>query len=72
MMDISLPKLADTLPAVVPDASDWSIEDVVKFFKDVGFVHQAEVFREQVCRIAMIIVNFPFCCVACRFHCYVM
>jgi hypothetical protein len=47
MNGICLPKLADTLPLVVPDASEWSIDDVVKFFKDVGFVQQAEVFREQ-------------------------
>eukprot|EP00918_Siedleckia_nematoides_P015913 GHVU01034352.1.p1 GENE.GHVU01034352.1~~GHVU01034352.1.p1 ORF type:complete len:231 (-),score=17.94 GHVU01034352.1:1063-1755(-) len=42
-----LPKLANTLPVIVPDASDWSIEDVVTYFKDVGFITQAEVFREQ-------------------------
>ena len=31
----------------VPDASEWSIEDVVKFFADQGYHEQAEVFREQ-------------------------
>lgn len=51
MNGICLPRLADTLPAIVPDASDWTIDDVVKFFKDVGFTEQAEVFREQVLRL---------------------
>ena len=45
---VTLPRLADTLPVNVPDASDWSIDDVERYFKDVGFVEQAEVFREQV------------------------
>lgn len=45
----ALPKLAKTLPASVPDASDWTIDNVVKFFTDVGFTEQAEQFREQVC-----------------------
>ena len=44
----SLPRLSETLPAVVPDASEWTIDDVVQFFRNVGFVDQAEVFREQV------------------------
>ena len=43
----TIPRLADTLPAEVPDASEWTIEDVVQFFKDVGFIDQADVFREQ-------------------------
>ena len=32
----------------VPDAAEWSIDDVVKFFADLGYDEQAEVFREQV------------------------
>lgn len=44
----SLPRLADTMPATVPDATEWSIDDVVQFFRDVGFTDQADVFREQV------------------------
>lgn len=36
------------MTAEVPDASDWTIEDTVAFFKGVGFIEQCEVFREQV------------------------
>ncbi|XP_041359765.1 histone acetyltransferase KAT6B-like [Gigantopelta aegis] len=32
---------------IYPNASDWSIDDVVTFFKSVGFDEQAEAFREQ-------------------------
>lgn len=31
-----------------PDASDWSISDVVDFFVSAGFSEQAEAFRDQV------------------------
>ena len=43
-----IPKLAQTMKLEVPDASEWTIEDVVKFFWDMGFPDQADVFREQV------------------------
>ena len=43
-----LPKLSETLPRIVPDASNWSIDDVVDYFKRVGFVEQSEVFKDQV------------------------
>ncbi len=43
-----LPKLSETLPRIVPDASNWSIDDVVEYFKGVGFVEQSEVFKDQV------------------------
>ena len=36
-------------PPGVPDASEWSIEDVVAFFSSEGFPDQSEAFREQVC-----------------------
>ena len=45
----TLPKLGKTLSASVPDASDWTIDNVVEFFTDVGFTEQAQQFREQVC-----------------------
>jgi len=32
-----------------PDASDWSVADVAKYFTDVGFVEQAEIFRAEAC-----------------------
>jgi len=43
----SLPLLAETVPSEIPDASNWEIEDVVGFFRSVGFIDQASVFREQ-------------------------
>ncbi|KAK2176405.1 hypothetical protein NP493_664g02049 [Ridgeia piscesae] len=43
----TLPKLGKTLSASVPDASDWTIDNVVEFFTDVGFTEQAQQFREQ-------------------------
>ena len=43
-----LPQLSETLPLEVPDASEWSIDDVVNYFLGVGFTEQAEVFKEQV------------------------
>ena len=30
-----------------PDASNWSVADVTKYFTDVGFVEQAETFRAE-------------------------
>ena len=42
-----LPRLSETLPLEVPDASEWSIDDVVNYFLGVGFTEQAEVFKEQ-------------------------
>ena len=45
----ALPRLANTLAAAVPDASDWSIDNVVEFFTEVGFTEQAQQFKEQVC-----------------------
>ena len=44
----ALPRLAKTLAAAVPDASDWSIDNVVEFFTEVGFTEQAQQFKEQV------------------------
>lgn len=29
------------------DASQWSIDDVVQYFRNAGFCNQADVFREQ-------------------------
>ena len=43
-----IPKLATTMKAEVPDASEWTISDVVNFFTEMGFSQQSEVFREQV------------------------
>ncbi|XP_076307534.1 sterile alpha motif domain-containing protein 13-like isoform X2 [Tachypleus tridentatus] len=34
-------------PEVVPDAKDWTIADVEKFFTEIGFPEQAPAFREQ-------------------------
>jgi len=31
-----------------PDASEWSVADVAKYFTDVGFVEHAETFRAEV------------------------
>lgn len=31
-----------------PNASKWSIDEVVKYFTDLGFTHEAKAFREQV------------------------
>lgn len=44
---ISLPMLRD-FQGPYPDAANWTIDDVVNFFKSAGFVSQAEAFREQV------------------------
>ena len=43
-----IPKLADTMKAEVPDAANWTITDVVQFFVEMGFLLQADVFRDQV------------------------
>ena len=43
-----IPKLAHTMKAEVPDASEWTIMDVVDFFTEMGFSQQSEVFQEQV------------------------
>lgn len=43
---ISLPMLRD-FQGPYPDAANWTIDDVVNFFKSAGFVSQAEAFREQ-------------------------
>ncbi|GAB1597498.1 uncharacterized protein DDB_G0287625-like [Argonauta hians] len=43
---VSLPMLRD-FQGPYPDAANWSIDDVVNFFKSAGFVTQAEAFREQ-------------------------
>ena len=43
-----IPMLATTLKSEYPDACDWTIDDVVRFFEDLGFKEQAAVFREQV------------------------
>lgn len=45
---VPIPRLAATLTAEVPDASSWSIVDVVNFFYDMGFMEQSEAFKEQV------------------------
>ncbi|KAH7936231.1 hypothetical protein HPB52_020315 [Rhipicephalus sanguineus] len=38
----------DKYPDVVPDAKDWSVEEVEKFFVHIGFPEQAVAFRDQV------------------------
>jgi len=43
-----IPMLATTLKSEYPDACDWTIDDVVRFFEELGFKEQAIVFREQV------------------------
>eukprot|EP00914_Ancora_sagittata_P006023 GHVO01012147.1.p1 GENE.GHVO01012147.1~~GHVO01012147.1.p1 ORF type:complete len:251 (-),score=34.08 GHVO01012147.1:199-951(-) len=40
------PKLR-SLEAEVPDAADWSIDDVAQYFSGTGFVEESETFREQ-------------------------
>ncbi|KAK2145445.1 hypothetical protein LSH36_681g02022, partial [Paralvinella palmiformis] len=42
-----IPMLATTLKSEYPDACDWTIDDVVRFFEELGFKEQAIVFREQ-------------------------
>ncbi|XP_046366737.1 histone acetyltransferase KAT6B-like [Haliotis rufescens] len=42
-----LPKEPCLVDSVYPDASDWTIDEVVLFFMSVGFEAQAEAFREQ-------------------------
>ncbi|XP_076371318.1 histone acetyltransferase KAT6A-like isoform X3 [Tachypleus tridentatus] len=37
----------ETYPEVVPDAKDWTIDDVENFFTHIGFPEQAPAFREQ-------------------------
>ncbi|XP_050024150.1 histone acetyltransferase KAT6B-like isoform X1 [Dermacentor andersoni] len=37
----------DKYPDVVPDAKDWSVEEVEKFFVHIGFPEQAVAFRDQ-------------------------
>ncbi|XP_076355865.1 histone acetyltransferase KAT6B-like isoform X2 [Tachypleus tridentatus] len=34
-------------PEIIPDAKDWTIDDVEKFFTHIGFPEQAPAFREQ-------------------------
>ncbi|XP_064605380.1 histone acetyltransferase KAT6B-like [Liolophura sinensis] len=41
------PKLRKLAESEVPDASEWTIEEVVDFFKSLGFQQQADAFREQ-------------------------
>ena len=56
---ITLPKLSTTLVGETPDASDWSVADVAKYFTDIGFVVQAETFRAEVsisCLIFMLLL----------------
>ncbi|ELU13216.1 hypothetical protein CAPTEDRAFT_167868 [Capitella teleta] len=31
----------------VPNAADWSIDEVAQYFSNIGFIHQSEIFREQ-------------------------
>ncbi len=57
---VVLPRLADTLPVEPPDASDWTIQDVVNYFTGVGFVEQADVFREQVSWVKLILSSFTY------------
>ena len=45
---VPIPLLAMTTKTEYPDASDWTIEDVVRFFEDIGFKEQAGVFKDQV------------------------
>lgn len=42
------PKLRKLAESEVPDASEWTIEEVVDFFRSLGFQQQADAFREQV------------------------
>jgi hypothetical protein len=44
---VVLPKLSATLTGEIPDASNWSVADVAKFFVDLGFTEQAETFRAE-------------------------
>jgi len=44
---VTLPKLSSTLTDEPPDASNWSVADVAKYFTDIGFVDQAETFRAE-------------------------
>lgn len=47
-MDLSAYYIAlDKYPNVVPDAKDWSVEEVEKFFVHIGFPEQAVAFRDQ-------------------------
>ncbi|XP_075731725.1 histone acetyltransferase KAT6B-like isoform X1 [Rhipicephalus microplus] len=47
-MDLSAYYIAlDKYPDVVPDAKDWSVEEVEKFFVHIGFPEQAVAFRDQ-------------------------
>ena len=32
----------------VPDASAWTVDEVVEFFTEAGFAKESEVFRDQV------------------------
>ena len=32
----------------VPDASGWSVADVVQYFSSIGFANDAHVFQDQV------------------------
>jgi len=45
---VTLPKLSTTLAGETPDALDWSVADVAKYFTDIGFAEQAETFRAEV------------------------
>lgn len=44
---VLVPRLAGTLDLEVPDACEWTILDVVQFFSEIGFVEQAEAFKQQ-------------------------
>jgi len=39
--------LSTTLTGEPPDASNWSVADVAKYFTDVGFVDHADTFRAE-------------------------
>ena len=57
-MPAPVPQLVLAQKIDVPDASEWTIEDVVKFFQEMGFSDQADVFREQVSLYIIIISTF--------------
>lgn len=47
-----LSKVPRLIGNTYPDASDWSIDDVVHFFTSAGFSEQALAFRDQVNKLS--------------------
>ncbi|KAL3869037.1 hypothetical protein ACJMK2_041781 [Sinanodonta woodiana] len=44
---VTRPKFPRQISRPQLDASEWTVDDVVRFFRDLGFEKQAEAFREQ-------------------------